>query len=425
MTEISNIASIQNQKSMEKLYLSNTQVANLWPLSGLHGLRHLDLHNSQAQDLTPLSGLLNLEFLDLAYLGITDVSALSGLHKLKYINMKNNGVLDFRPFRDINVSDSRAEYEGQPVGFAQCDNDRLIDFDLELCHHLGAGYDAYRATVSYLKSLDDTEYDRRLDIYRKHGASEEQLLSDRIPLAEEIVQDQDTGAFDLLPTEIARPRLLSATIQHIADCINDVLANPSNGLSNNSLEIKRLHRTLNVYGTDSQRIEMDLTYAFGSIQRQIKSLELPLSEEIGALLEALKQGAQAIRESNPEIAENRRLLQGRTTVSLTPEAIDQIVGAGPILEEITQGTLRKQIQEDIEALSEAAQATHPKLPGVTNKDRIVVPQDEALRILGRSARMLLILRKSPNAVYDSPAYKGASIISTLYNLARIVWSIFS
>lgn len=256
---------------------------------------------------------------------------------------------------------------------------------------------------------------------------EAELLSRRMPLAEELVQSPVAGVFDVRPKEITKPDLLGATLGQVADTIDDVLANQSNGLNDRSYEIRKLRRTLERYANDPQRIEMDLTTVHGSLTAQIASGELPPSNENAALLTALQECAQGIRATEPQVAENRRILQEQALRELPQEALKQIADAAPILESITEGRLREQMQEDVFFLTEEMRAVQPRLPGVTRADGIIPGRDEAVRVFGRSARMLIAIRKPSELVHklhDSAGIKLVTIISALCGLIKLGLSLF-
>lgn len=252
-------------------------------------------------------------------------------------------------------------------------------------------------------------------------------LSRLLPLAEELVQDPETGTFEVRIKEVEKPDLLAATLAQLADAIEDVLENQSNGLNADSLEIRKLRRTLERYANDPQRVEMDLTTVHHSLTVQIGRGELPPSEENQALLLALQEGAQGIRATDPEVAENRRLLQKQSLRELSPENLEQIAEAAPVLEAITQGDLREQMRDDVLFLTQEMRAGPPRLPGVTRADAIIPGQDEAVRVFGRSARMLIALRETPNLVHklhESAGFKAIDIIGVLGGLISLGLMLF-
>jgi hypothetical protein len=253
-------------------------------------------------------------------------------------------------------------------------------------------------------------------------------LSDLTPLAEELVQNPETGTFTARPKPIEKPDLLSATLGQVADAIEDVLFDPKNGLNAASLDIRKLRRTIERYGNDPQRIEMDFTTAHGSITRLIAVEELPASDENLALLEALQEGAMGIRATDPAVEVNRRILQEQKLREMSEEDIAKIAKAAPVLEAITEGDTQQQMREDVPALVEELSTRRRSLPGVTRADAILPARDEAVRFFGRSARMTIMLHKSPDMlkkIEQSSGYKAASIMAVLKTLVDIGMGLFN
>ena len=265
------------------------------------------------------------------------------------------------------------------------------------------------------------------DFYDDGDVSESDLddaeeLSRRLPLSEELVPNPEIGTFSLRPKEVAKPNLFGTALSQVADAVDDVLANPTNGLNEKALEIRRLRRTLQQYANDPQRVEMDFTSVHASIVSKIVSEELPPSDENNALVTTLQECAQGIRATHPEIAENRKILQERAVIELTDKDLAEIADAKPVLDAVTEGELQKQMHEDMLFLTEEMSAGPPRLPGVTRADAIIQGRDEAVRIFGRSARILLILRKTPELVdrlYNSTGFKVTNILGTLGTLVSL------
>ena len=253
------------------------------------------------------------------------------------------------------------------------------------------------------------------------------LVAKRLPLAEDIVVDPATGLFNVRARPIAKPDLLGATLGQIADALEDVLADPSNGLRETSADTRRLRRTLTRYANDPQRIEMDLTTAYGSITRQIAVEDLPASDTNMALLASLQEGALGIRATDAQVAENRRLLQGQAFREMDAAGREALRAAAPVLEAITEGRLAEEMREDIAVLVE--RPAWPALPGVTrDKDAMVPGQDEMVRVFGRAARMAVMIRRTPEIIHridGSAPYKGARIIVTLGGLVSIGYVVAS
>lgn len=248
------------------------------------------------------------------------------------------------------------------------------------------------------------------------------LVSQRLPLVESLIQDPISGAFNVLYKDISKKGLLGATLSQVSDAIDDSLDGKLNGLTDESLAIKKLRRTLDRYANDPQRIEMDFTTVHRSLTVQVGIGDLPASDEVNSLISALQEAAQGIRATDSKIAENRRLLQEQAIRELSNDDIGQITDAAPVLEAITEGELQGQMQEDVLFFSNLKDGRPYQLSGVTKSDAIASGYDETVRVIGRSARMLIAIRKSPsvlNKIHESTTFKTADIISTLASLIQL------
>jgi hypothetical protein len=252
-------------------------------------------------------------------------------------------------------------------------------------------------------------------------------LSERTPLAEELVQDPETGIFSVRHKAIEKPDLLSATLGQVADAIEDVLHDPSNGLNNGSLEIRQLRRTLDRYANDPQRVEMDFTTIHQSLTRQVANEDLPPSEALLGLMGTLQDAAQGIRATDPAVAVNRKILQEQKLREMPAEALDTLRDGKPVLTALVEGETQEQMDEDVSGLVEGLQTIRPHLGGVTRDDAILPGRDEAVRVFGRVARMVIMLRKSPEMIqklYQSTGFKAAEIMAVLGTLVVLGRSIF-
>lgn len=217
---------------------------------------------------------------------------------------------------------------------------------------------------------------------------ESRYLSEKIVQAETVEFDLITSNFSTVPIPIENTSLLAATLSQVSDALDDTLTNPSNGLSERSREAKVLRRTVDRYGNDPQRIEMDLVGVHASITRQLLSEDLPPSEENLALQAALEEGAHAVRATHPEVAANRRILSRQRLRSLTAEQKTEISEAQSVLSAISDTKLGEDWAHDIPSLINdsigAIPTNAPALPGA----------DSATRIFSRVSKITLILRQS-------------------------------
>lgn len=249
-----------------------------------------------------------------------------------------------------------------------------------------------------------------------------ELVSKRLPLAEDLVADAVTGLFSVVPRVVQNLPLLAASLGQVADAVEDVLAEPSNGLREDSSDIRKLRRTVARYANDPQRVEMDMTVVSGSLLRQVAGGGLPASSSILALHQIVQQTADGLRAAHPEIAANRALLRGQARKDLSDGQIAQIAAAGEVLAGISEGALQAQMGEDVFALTEQMRIGAPRLAGVTRNGG-----DEIVRIGGRAARMSLMLRKSRDLVHKlegSTGFKAVTIIGTIAGLIALLLPLF-
>ncbi|WP_143037610.1 hypothetical protein [Allgaiera indica] len=225
-------------------------------------------------------------------------------------------------------------------------------------------------------------------------------LAEKLPQAERVEFNPATGRFRLIPTPLAKPALIAATISQVSDALSDALANPSNGLSEGSREARVISRMVTKYGNDPQRIEMDLTNIHRALTRQIATEDLPPSEENLALQAACEEGAQAVRATHPEVAENRLILSEHALREFKPD--EKFSEYLPVLAAASEEELAEQFNEDIPELINDAFGQAPnnalRLPGA----------DPATRIFSRTAKMSIVLRKSTDALDAICARTGLS-----------------
>lgn len=258
-------------------------------------------------------------------------------------------------------------------------------------------------------------------IARKIEEIKARHLAAKLPLAETVEFNQQSGKFFFSPLPIANPTLLGAALSQAADALEDALTDARNGLQENSRETRVLRRTFARYGNDPQRIEMDFTTIQAGLVRQIATDELPASEENLGLIRALEEGALGIRATHPEVAQNRKLIETQAFAELPQAALDLLSGAMPILVDITEGQGQLDWQQDIPAIVDASKTAPPSYRSLGPPDRnwALAVRDEKVRVIGRAARMYLKIKETPELIHEidkNASYKGARILATLHSL---------
>jgi hypothetical protein len=240
----------------------------------------------------------------------------------------------------------------------------------------------WELTLRIAKEVTEEEWDAGPEVLaRRIEAIKADFLADKAPLAETVELNAETGKFRVVPIPVQNPALLSAMIARTEDAIEDALHGP-NGLREDSHEVRKLKRTHARYANDPQRVEMDYTSVAVSLRRQIRETgELAESEDNLALLEAVEEGALAIRAQHPEVAENRNIIAAQKLRELGADNILLLEDALPLLEQISEGAMSEDFAQDIPKLINDATLSlpygAPPLPGA----------DEATRVFSRIAKM--------------------------------------
>lgn len=234
---------------------------------------------------------------------------------------------------------------------------------------------------------------------------EARLLAERTPLAEEVVLNEETQKFHVVPIPINNPNLIATIIQRIDDTIEDALSG-ANGLRPDESVVHKLRRANSRYANNPQRLELDYTFAAGSLRRMFDAGELAKTEDNLDLQEAVEDGVRAIRANHPEIAKNRTALAKQKINELADEAIPLLEDALPVLEALSQDEMQEDFAQDIPQLINDAMlqvpSGAPPLPGA----------DEATRIFSRVSRMKLIydgLTEEGAKAFDSKGFKTARL----------------
>jgi hypothetical protein len=230
---------------------------------------------------------------------------------------------------------------------------------------------------------------------------EAEFLRKALPQSERIVFDNDQALFRKETVPPAKPDLLGATLARVNDALDDVLAEPANGLSERSRETRVLRRMLDRYGNGPQRIEMDCTSVHRALTRQILTTEeLPASEANLALQQALQEAAQGIRATHRDIAENRRILTEQSLRELSGEANQALKDALPVLASVSDEELAECFTEDILYLTEEMRAGPPRTLEAGERNPVLAGYDEKVRVFNRAAQMLSAIRSNGNAILD-------------------------
>ncbi|AUQ65938.1 hypothetical protein [Phaeobacter inhibens] len=243
-----------------------------------------------------------------------------------------------------------------------------------------------------------------------------EFLAEKLPMAETIELNPETGKFRAVPTPVENASYMSALLSQIGDALEDCLGG-HNGLSDRSGDVKKLNRVLTKYRDDPQNAELTLTTVAGSLRRQlIETRELPPNEDNHALLHTVEEGVRGIRANHPEVAANREQQARQALQSLTPEDRRLLEERLPVMPETSEPELAEDLEDAIPQLINDAVLPlpdgAPSLPGA----------DVATRIFNRASKMALVCDKGA-AVFDSKEVKSARLAHLGLTLSEVLYSI--
>lgn len=307
----------------------------------------------------------------------------------------------------------RGMFDGQPMDWALQRAVALIPDDV---------WDAGPEAVA--KRIAAIEAEFAANEVEPDVSEEAERLAEALPLAETIEFNAETGLFRRSVSPVVNPPLLAASLSQVSDALDDVLANPSNGLNAQSRETLVLRRMALKYANDPQRIEMDFVSVHAGLTRQIVTEDLPPSEANLALQSALEDGARGIRATHPDIAENRRILNAQALAELDPAQKQRVAEALPVLDAISEPELAEGWAEDIAEI--VARQTRPveitREFGATERNPVLASYAAEARVFSRAAQIGMLLRKTPELIHridGSAGYKGARIVATIAALISL------
>lgn len=181
-TPVAELGNIYQCEKLQRLYLTGSKVESLDELSRLRDLSVLALNNTPVRDISPLGDLRELTLLSMKGCKVKDLHALWNLTKLSDLFINALPVLDLRPLRNCPLEGEAGQsYEG---GLDYRDTlATRIDPNLADMSVISDDAERTRQTMSYLRSIDDDEYDAMMsDWYEAlDGSTDRSWAKERPP----------------------------------------------------------------------------------------------------------------------------------------------------------------------------------------------------------------------------------------------------
>jgi Leucine-rich repeat (LRR) protein len=98
---LDDLSPLKDLYSLQKLWISGSQVKDLSPLKDLQGLQNLVAYRTKVSDLSPLKDLQNLNLIDFSGTQVSDLRPLKDLQNLNLIDFSGTQVSDLRPLKDL------------------------------------------------------------------------------------------------------------------------------------------------------------------------------------------------------------------------------------------------------------------------------------------------------------------------------------
>jgi hypothetical protein len=172
------------------------------------------------------------------------------------------------------------------------------------------------------------------------------MLAEKLPMAETIEINPDTGKFRAVPIPVQNQPHMSALLDQVEDALEDCLGG-HNGLRDTAGDVRKLNRVLGKYREDPQNAELTLSTVAVSLRRQIhETCDLPDNEDNLALLSSVEEAVRGIRAEHPEVEENR-LKRASLAARDQPEGDKAFLNdALPALKDLSEEQLGEEFVED-------------------------------------------------------------------------------
>jgi hypothetical protein len=237
------------------------------------------------------------------------------------------------------------------------------------------------------------------------------FIVEKLPQAEEMVFDAETGTFEIHPIEISDERLIATTFQQVDFALRTALQSNC-GLNTNSTASLYIRQTLDNCRDDPNAIEQNLEIAASDIGTGLASGTYYEDSRLTALQAVLERAVLDMRANHSVVAEAWKKRTAFVLRSLKAEqkrfVLESTMAVAPVLGN------RLATGEVLDARTAAS------------SDAGEVQVTALGRWLNRFARMRLIARSAEviRRINENPAYLGARILQVLKDIWAFIGGLF-
>lgn len=155
-SSINDLGFLENLPYLTKLDLRINKISDLSPLANLYNLRTLNLSNNNITDISPLSNLPKLQRLTLRQNKISNLEPLRSLESIRFLDLRDNEVKDLTPILPIIERFIPLEFDKRKRRrkLFQIDNNPLETPPVEILN------EGFKAVINYVNQLNQEKGER-------------------------------------------------------------------------------------------------------------------------------------------------------------------------------------------------------------------------------------------------------------------------
>ncbi len=265
------------------------------------------------------------------------------------------------------------------------------------------------ALQTQIALIDDTIWEQGPEaVADKIREIEDTFWEERLPQAEDLIQNPETGKFSAKPLPFDGQQAVVNWLNQIEFALSLAVDSNTSDFNRMSTAFKYLDHTLKTCRDDPNAIEQNVCIARGIIDTNLADKNFTVDDALGALSTILEQVQVQMRADHPDV---RKAWEKRIAQKLREADRQSKLEAAKAIraeQERTEGRITTEMALDAEAVETAED---PEVQAVAMR-----------RAGGRSAKMNMIERASDTVkdVDASGGYKAVRIGSTGYNIVEIL-----